>query len=79
MAHGGSNGSRSGKREGKVESREVSTRFSLGVENVSGLTRDGTAELNSQDQTLRRERGQGKFRFPCSADHDQAGLATIPG
>ena len=34
---------------------------------MSGLTRDGTA----QDQTLMRERGQGKFRFPCSADHEQ--------
>ena len=36
---------------------------------MSGLTRDGTAEPNSRDQILRRERGQGKFRFPCSADH----------
>jgi len=34
-------------------------------------TRDGTAESNSRDQTLRRQRGKGKFRFPCSADHKQ--------
>ena len=35
------------------------------------LTRDGTAELVSRDQILRRERGQGNINFPCSADHDQ--------
>ena len=33
--------------------------------------RDGTAEPNSQDQILRRERRQGKWNFPCSADHEQ--------
>ena len=33
--------------------------------------RDGMVEPKSRDQTLRRERGQGKFRFPCSADHKQ--------
>ena len=38
---------------------------------MSRLKRDGTAELNSQDQTLRREWGQGKSYFPCSADHEQ--------
>ena len=38
---------------------------------MSRLTRDGTAEPNSRDQTLRRERGQGKSYFPCSADHEQ--------
>ena len=38
---------------------------------MSGLTRDGTAEPNSRDQTFRRERGQGKSDFPCSADHEQ--------
>ena len=36
----------------------VSTRFSLSME-ISSLTRDGTAETVSQDQTLRCERGQG--------------------
>ena len=43
---------------------------------MSRLKRDGTAEPVSRDQILRRERGQGKFYFPCSADHDQD-LATI--
>ena len=38
---------------------------------MSRLTLDGTAEPNSRDQTLRRERGQGKCYFPCSADHEQ--------
>ena len=38
---------------------------------MSGLTRDGTDEPNSRDQTLKRERGQGKSYFPCSADHEQ--------
>ena len=38
---------------------------------MSRLTRDGTAEPNSRGQTLRRERGQGKSYFPCSADHEQ--------
>ena len=51
----------------------VSTRFSLSVENdESRLTQDGTTEPVSQDQILRRERGQqGKFIFQCSADHEQ--------
>ena len=39
---------------------------------MSGLTRDGTAEPNSRDQTLRRERGQGKFVSPVQlTDHKQ--------
>ena len=38
---------------------------------MSRLTRDGTAEPASRDQTLRRERGQGNVHFPCSADHEQ--------
>ena len=38
---------------------------------MSRLTRDGTAEPVSRDQILRRERGQGKTHFPCSADHEQ--------
>ena len=33
--------------------------------------RDGTTEPVSQDQILRRERGQGNNNFPCSADHEQ--------
>ena len=39
---------------------------------MSRLTRDGTAELVSRDQILRRDRGQGNnIHFPCSADHEQ--------
>ena len=38
---------------------------------MSKLTRDGTAEPVSQDQILRRERGQRIVHFPCSADHEQ--------
>ena len=38
---------------------------------ISRLTRDGTAEIVSRDQILRRERGQGNIRFPCSADRKQ--------
>ena len=70
MAHHGSNGNRSGKREGKVESRK-SAPDSAWVWRMSRLTRDGTAEPNSRDQTLRRERGQGKSYIPCSAHHEQ--------
>ena len=45
-------------------------RFSLSME-ISRLAWDGTAEPVSRDQILRRERGQGKNIFPCSADHEQ--------
>ena len=38
---------------------------------MSRLTRDGTAELVSRDQILRRERGQGNIMFLCSADYKQ--------
>ena len=38
---------------------------------MSRLMRDGTAEPVSRDQSLRRDRGQGKNHFPCSADHEQ--------
>ena len=38
---------------------------------MSRLTRDRTAEPVSRDQILRRERGEGNFHFPCSADHVQ--------
>ena len=40
---------------------------------MSRLTRDGTAETVSRDQILRRERGQEKVHFHCSADHVQDG------
>ena len=45
-------------------------RFSLSME-MRRLTRDGTAELVSRDQILRRECGQGNIYFPCPADHEQ--------
>ena len=38
---------------------------------MSRLARDGTAEPFSRDQSLRLEREQGKFYFPCSADLEQ--------
>ena len=38
---------------------------------MSRLTRDGTAEPVSRDQILRRERGQRKISFRCSADHEK--------
>ena len=40
---------------------------------MNRLTRDGTAETVLRDQILRRERGQGKVHFPCSAEHVQDG------
>ena len=41
------------------------------MENESRLTRDGTtAEPVSRDKLLRRERGQGKFHFSFSVDHE---------
>ena len=48
----------------------ISTRFSMNME-ISKLTRDGTAEPVSRDQILRRDRGQGNYHFPSSADHEQ--------
>ena len=56
--------------KGGVESRKYAPDLAW-VWRMSRLTRDGTAEPNSRDQTLRRERGQGKSYFPCSADHEQ--------
>ena len=56
----------------------MNTRFGLSVENESRLTRDGTAEPASRDQIIRCGRGQEKIHFPCSADHEKVGLATIP-
>ena len=38
---------------------------------MSRLARDGTAEPVSRGQILRRERGQGNIKFPCSADNEQ--------
>ena len=41
------------------------------VGKMSRLPRDGTAKPVSGDQILRRERGQGKMNFPCSADQER--------
>ena len=38
---------------------------------INRLARDGIVEPISQDQLLRRERGQGNIHFPCSAGHEQ--------
>ena len=38
---------------------------------MSRLARDGKVDPVSPDQILRRERGQGKKHFPCSADHEK--------
>ena len=47
-------------------------RFSLSVEMMNRLTRDGTAKRVSRDQILRHERRQGNINFSCcSADHEQ--------
>ena len=45
-------------------------RFSLSIMEMSRLTRGGTAKPVSRDQTLRRERGQGKKHFPCLHEQD---------
>ena len=51
--------------------RNPVSKHQIQSEQTSRLTRDGTAEPVSQDQILRRERGQGNNKFPCSADHEQ--------
>ena len=38
---------------------------------MNRLTRDGTAEIVSRDQILKRERGQENIHFRYSADHEQ--------
>ena len=38
---------------------------------MTTLTRDGTVKFVSRYQIFRCERGRGKKRFPCSADHEQ--------
>ena len=50
MVVGGVDGHWSRKARTKERSSRVSTIFSLGAENKSVLTRDGTAELVSRDQ-----------------------------
>ena len=53
----------------EIGRNHVSFRFSLSME--IRLTRDETAEPIPRDQILRRERGHGKKKFPCSAEHEQ--------
>ena len=43
---------------------------------MSRLTRDGTAEPVSRDQTLRRERGQGNINFPVQLATSRIGNLT---
>ena len=38
---------------------------------MGGLNRDRAAKPVPRDQILRRERGQGKYNFSCSADYEQ--------
>ena len=45
----------------------------LGNQSRCRIHLDETAEPVSRDQILRREQGQGKFHFPCSADHSRMG------
>ena len=44
---------------------------------MSKLTRDGTAELVSRDQILRRERGQGIFCFPVQLTTNRISNLTL--
>ena len=48
------------------------------ADEMSRLTRDGTAEPLSRDQIIRRVRGQGNTHFPCSADHEQDWQPVYP-
>ena len=57
--------------KGEASREQACTRFGLSVWRISRLTRDETAKPVSRGQILRRERGQGKVYFPCSADHEQ--------
>ena len=62
------NGRRRGTREESLK-QALDSAWSM---EMSKLTRDGTAELVSRDQILRRERGQRIIHFPWSAaDHEQ--------
>ena len=68
MAYGGFiNGRRRGTRENPVRKHQIQPEY----EEMSRLTRDGTAEPVSRDQILRHARGQGNMHFPCSADLEQ--------
>ena len=59
---------------GTVEARSVNVKKTTTATTtwiMSKLTRDGTAEPVSRDQSLRRVRGQGNIHFPRSANHEQ--------
>ena len=61
-----------GRRRGTREESSKQALDSAWSTEMSKLTRDGTDELVSRDQILRRERGQRIIHFPCSAaDHEQ--------
>ena len=62
---------RKGKRREGVRNYSININIIIISSSESGLTRDGTAEPASRYQILRRERGQGKYCFPNSADHEQ--------
>ena len=72
MAVRSKDGRRRGKRE---EGEEFLSKHHIdnsdGVWRMSGMMPDGTAEPVSRDRILRRERGQGKYMFPSSADHNK--------
>ena len=68
------NGRRRGTRE---ESRKQALDSAWSMEMIN-LTRDGTAEPVLRDQMLRRERGQRKIQFPCSAAHHEQDLQPCP-
>ena len=60
-----------GKREGGEEpARKHQIDDSVWLWTMSGLTWDGMTELVSRAQILRREWGQGKNNFTCSANHE---------
>ena len=59
---------------GTVEARSVNVKKTTTTTTtwiMSKVTRDGTAEAVSRDQSLRRVRGQGNIHFPCSANLKQ--------
>ena len=56
-----------GRRHGTREESRKQALDSAWIMEMSKLTRDGTAEPVSQDQILRRERGQGIIHVSCSA------------
>ena len=70
MAYDGANGSRSGKREGGVECPVSMHQIQPGCGEWAGWRGTGRPNL-TRETKLSGERGQRKFRFPLSADHEQ--------